>query len=613
MANTLISRKDCLFLILILSLIAVPACSSNKSQDQVSHNSKLQISFNLVDDKGEFDLNPQQILIILTNQNDDSEQREKRKDYTDEDVAFKFSDLKKDSTYKIEVSIIDDQGYEIYQGSDTAVINSNSQTKTINLMQTKAKGLVVDFKNIPANATAGEIRLTSAAEELVTAINLKQKKAQLNDIIAGNYVLSVELFDDSGASIYDEQTNSNLSLLPARVTNITVDLGADDNLVVDIDWSSIIAPQPPSGLAATATESGIELTWYDSAAEYMVYRGTSEEKKLPLERSENNLYRDRTAIAGNDYYYWVRAIGENGLNSDLSTALTATAIPHQYEGVKVHFKDLGGTPRVYAWYHDNGQLLKPQGDWPGAEMKYQGNNWYYTEFPDLNNINLIFIPSTGENDQTHTLTRTKNEWWYKDGRWYSAYPEQNQKPEVSFDLSGGTYDGAQNLTISLIGRGLKNTTAEFNGQSIDLENTSNRIDKTTIQLGDYLADGETAEIKVTAVNERGTTTATAIYTRDDSYEGDFVFHCQYQGSDTPNIYAWLDSGEEPLGPWPGVAMTAEGDGYYVYKFDNAEFKGLNLIFNWSGGQSEDLVADAKGEYWYQDKDGDGSKELYKKR
>ena len=612
MVNKLLRRKYCLLLILMLSVTTVIACSSSDSDQNLSLDSKLQVSLNMANINDQLSLNPQKIIITVTKQNDTSEQREKRKDYAQGDIAFNFNELKKDSTYSIDVTIIDNDGYKIYQGSDKAVISSHSQTKTIEVTQTKAQGLVVDLKNIPVAAASGKVRLTPAQEKLVTAINLNDKKAQFNDIIASNYVLSVELYDTAGDVIYQQQTNSNLSLLPGRVTKITIDLSTDNNLVVDIDWDSTIAPPPPTGLTAMATESGIELTWNHNAAEYMVYRGHSAETRLPLERSENNLYRDRTAIAGHNYHYWVRAIGGNGLNSDLSTTITATAIPHQYEGVKVHFKDLEGRPKIYAWYHDDGELIKPQGEWPGGGMNYEGNDWYYTEFPDLHHLNLIFIPSTGENDQTPTLTRTQNEWWYKDGRWYSAYPEQNQKAEVSFDLQSGTYKGSQELEITLIGQGLKDINAEFNQQSIDLKNTSNRIDKTTITLGNYLADGETAEIEVKVANESGTTTATASYTRDDSYEGDFVFYCQSSGTDTPNIYAWLDSGEEPLGPWPGLAMTAEGDGYYVYRFANADFEKLNVIFNWSGGQTEDLVVDAKGEYWYEDKDGDGSKELYKK-
>ncbi|MBM7557750.1 alpha-amylase family glycosyl hydrolase [Halanaerobacter jeridensis] len=612
MSKVFTRRKSLLLVILILSLTTVVACSSSDDNKNTPADAELKVSLEDFNNDSQLDLTIKEITVTLTNQNDSSDKKEKTKNYDQGNVAFNFNKLQQDTTYKIDVVAIDDEGYEVYYGDDTAIISSSSQTKTIELTQTKAKGLVINFKNIPEEAASGELKLSPAQEELIAAIDLNDKQAQFNDIIAGNYALEVELFDAEENSIYQEQTDSDLSVLPGRVTNITINLSTGNELIVDINWGSTIAPQAPTGVAATATESGIKLNWDDNAAQYMVYRGQSNERKLPLARSKNNIYTDSTAIAGTSYYYWVRAIGDDGLNSDLSTAVTATAVPHQYEGVKVHFKDAAGTPKVYSWYHSDGEKVEPNGGWPGAEMKYEGNAWYYAEFPEVTDISLIFIPSTGESDQTPTLSRSQNEWWYQDGQWYSACPEKSQKPEVAFDLSEGTYKGEQELEISLIGSNLRDISAEFNGQSVTLHDTENKIDKTTIQLGDYLANGETAEITVTATNDAGTITTTATYTREDSYEGDFVFYLKYSGSDTPNMYAWLDSGEQPLGSWPGSAMTDEENGYYVYKFDNVDFEQLNLIFNWTGGQTDDLSVDSKGQYWYEDKDGDGSKELYKK-
>lgn len=44
-----------------------------------------------------------------------------------------------------------------------------------------------------------------------------------------------------------------------------------------------------------------------------------------------------------------------------------------------------------------------------------------------------------------------------------------------------------------------------------------------------------------------------------------------------SLYAWKDATPEPLGGWPGAALT-ETDGWYTYTFD-ATFAGANLIFN----------------------------------
>jgi glycosidase len=615
MSRVVTKNKFLVVFVLILSLVTIVGCSSTDSEKDRADNSELKLNFSKEDASNPFELEPEQVTVSLINQTDESDKKERTKDYNNGDVAFDFADLKQNTTYNIDVTVVDAHGYNVYQGSSSPEISHSSQTKTVKLNQTKVKGLVVNFKNVPENAAAGTLKLVPAQESLETEIDLSEKKAQFNDIIASNYVLEVKLSDSEGKTILTEQTNSNLKVLPGRVTTVEVDLSTETNLVVDVDWGSTIAPQAPTGLATTATEAGVELTWDDNADEYLVYRGTSVDKKLPLERSQNNIYTDRTALAGNTYYYWVRAIGKDGLNSDLSTEIQATAVPSQYNGVKVHFKDTGGTPQVYAWYNNsNGEKVEPKGAWPGAEMIYEGNDWYQAEFPEINDLSLIFIPSTGEDDQTPTLTRSQNEWWYKDGEWYSALPAKPQKPEVSFDLKEGTYQGDQNLDISVIGKGLEDLSAEFNGQSVSLNDTDNKIDKTTIQLGDYLEDGETAEITVTAANDLGTTTNAATYTRDDSYEGDFVFHFKHSESSRPNIYAWRDNGDKLFGPWPGAKMTDNGDGYYVYKLKNVEFSSLNIKFNWNNENqaSDDLEVSTPGEYWYQDRDGDGSKEFYKK-
>ncbi len=54
---------------------------------------------------------------------------------------------------------------------------------------------------------------------------------------------------------------------------------------------------------------------------------------------------------------------------------------------------------------------------------------------------------------------------------------------------------------------------------------------------------------------------------------------------TPNCYMWNSSSDQNSG-WPGVAMTAEGDGVYSYTPDKAF---ANVIFNNGSSQTSDLV------------------------
>ena len=70
-----------------------------------------------------------------------------------------------------------------------------------------------------------------------------------------------------------------------------------------------------------------------------------------------------------------------------------------------------------------------------------------------------------------------------------------------------------------------------------------------------------------------------------SAAGDTVYVKVSSNYGTPNCYMWNSSSDANAG-WPGIAMTAEGDGVYSYTPDKA-YK--NVIFNNGSGQTADLV------------------------
>ncbi len=67
--------------------------------------------------------------------------------------------------------------------------------------------------------------------------------------------------------------------------------------------------------------------------------------------------------------------------------------------------------------------------------------------------------------------------------------------------------------------------------------------------------------------------------------GDTVYVKVSSDYGTPNCYMWNDSSDQNAG-WPGIAMTAEGDGVYSYTPDKAF---SNVIFNNGSSQTADLA------------------------
>ena len=64
---------------------------------------------------------------------------------------------------------------------------------------------------------------------------------------------------------------------------------------------------------------------------------------------------------------------------------------------------------------------------------------------------------------------------------------------------------------------------------------------------------------------------------------------------TANIHYWDTSPADQATTWPGVAMTAEGNDWFVYQFPTAE--AASIVFNDGGGrQSGNLRRDADG--WF---------------
>ena len=92
---------------------------------------------------------------------------------------------------------------------------------------------------------------------------------------------------------------------------------------------------------------------------------------------------------------------------------------------------------------------------------------------------------------------------------------------------------------------------------------------------------------------------------DDSDEvgaGVITVHC-YSEAGAPNIYYWNSLPQNITTSYPGPKMTAEGDNFYKYTFNNVTK--INMLFIINGVQSAELTRQVAnvgdtGEWWYMD-------------
>ncbi|TDX52518.1 starch-binding protein [Orenia marismortui] len=603
-----------------LLLLTILGCSDGARTNTLSGSSNLKVTVKVpkkdtdeATDKIEEEFTVKKVEVSIVNRNNSNDKDSETKEIkgSSSSVSLNFNDLSRGSTYELDIAVKDEDGYIVYEDNDkSTTINGDDNLLTVSFGEedlTDAKGLVIKLSNLISEVKSGKVFLTPS-NGLKTDINIDNKVARFNEISANKYLLEIDLFDSDNNSIY-EKTVSDLKILPGRVTQIEYDLAKEK--VVNTTWLSTVAPKAPTGLTALATESGILLNWEDNSTNYMIYRGSDKSSKTPLEESTNNYYKDRTAMAGDTYYYWVKAIDKAGLNSELSTKVSATAIPSKYDGVKLHFKDSDAqkAPQIYTWYlNEQEEKIELSGSLEDMEtMKSEDNDWYVAEFPEIRNINIIFV--SGDGRKFEDLHRRENEWWYQEGRWYSYNPDKPAKPEIEFDLEPGSYDSETQLEISISGEDIIETSARFNNQDISLNISGEDVDKTTVLLGDYLKENESGELSVTVVNDIATITKTARFTigdtdnKKDNTNRDFTFHFKNNNKKVPNIYLWQGKDEakiEPTGVWPGTPMLEEEDGWYSYSLIDIEVEELNAKINWDSGDTGNIMGIEAGEWWYKD-------------
>lgn len=188
----------------------------------------------------------------------------------------------------------------------------------------------------------------------------------------------------------------------------------------------------------------------------------------------------------------------------------------------VYFK--GGwskTPYVYI-YSDGGSTTEHSGPWPGTQMSDYGNGWYDYQLPEEADASARVIFNTGNGGSGRypadhqpgiLLDFPGKQGWYllSEKKWYDSNPDGPQKPAITVSPAGGRVKGSSVISISF-SNDPTSVSGSFNGRQLNLSATS----VTTLNVADYLNDGESAQLSVFASNDEGETTFSATYNRDDS-------------------------------------------------------------------------------------------------
>jgi alpha-amylase len=232
---------------------------------------------------------------------------------------------------------------------------------------------------------------------------------------------------------------------------------------------------------------------------------------------------------------------------------------------------------VYA-YSSNGN----NGGWPGVRPENLGNGLYRYVLPfTLESAAGLHIMWTNNGTKTEGKTELpmepKTSMIYKADRTWVPY--DGSLAGIGLSQSSGTFRENFQVTITAVDL----TQASYtlgDGASVDCRNGAVvDIDMDALQSGQSITltvSGKDADGKVYS--------AQAVYTKSAQVGTTKVYldSALYPDWSEPYVYLWA-SGVAEYAPWPGIAMTDEGNGIYGFELPAAlDGKTMNVIFSNNG-------------------------------
>jgi glycosidase len=238
--------------------------------------------------------------------------------------------------------------------------------------------------------------------------------------------------------------------------------------------------------------------------------------------------------------------------------------PSTWTKANIHYWNVASTPAT------------PNTTWPGVPMSDEGNGWYRFSFTSTTSANLAFVNSGNTAQKTADLTRNKNGWYDPTtGAWSDTDPGTTctTAPNNPGTLTGQAGSGqvALSWTAPTTGcavsgyrvyRKLASDTAYTLLTSAPVTGTG--------YTATGLTNGTAYTFKVVSVNSAGTesTGVTTTQTPVAISTGLTLHFKKPAGWSGANIHYWnATGGTATTSTWPGVAMTAEGNGWYKFTVD----------------------------------------------
>ncbi|HAS42869.1 MAG TPA: hypothetical protein DCS93_20485 [Microscillaceae bacterium] len=247
--------------------------------------------------------------------------------------------------------------------------------------------------------------------------------------------------------------------------------------------------------------------------------------------------------------------------------------------------------RIHHWDAQPAGILSDS-NWPGVIMTDVGDDWYRFDFNGVISSNLLFHNNAGS--KTVDMFRDKDG-WYQNGQWYDEDPRVsvNQPPSLTVSPVGGNFSEGQSVQVTL-------TSSDDNDPSPAIYYTldGSEPNASATPYSGVINLTQTTTIKAVAIDNQGlaSVVATHTYTFTPVASG-LTVHFKPNGYNNPTIYYWAVTPSGQTTAWPGVPMTAEGDGWYRFTLAGANC--AQVIFSNNGGnQTPDLSRCSEG--WYVD-------------
>jgi glycosidase len=237
------------------------------------------------------------------------------------------------------------------------------------------------------------------------------------------------------------------------------------------------------------------------------------------------------------------------------------------ESLKIYIEATAATTQLYAWVVDGTTTTRLNGAWPGTKLTKLDGKFYCldlgTTYKKVNYIHFI-----GGQSKDHSTD--KSVWIMANGTIKTLNPYEATKPIINITPNKAVMNPEQKIKIELTvaNNTIDTMSATFNGKPITVKEGI-----TEVTVKDYLSNGKTGVLTVTATNNLGTTTKSMNITADESVSYGMKLYIEKNQT----LYAWSTASgavEALNGAWPGKTLTAtetmSGKTWYVFDFQDKE-------------------------------------------